>query len=236
MTQNRMAGNLLRNKAFEFKDGKLVPTAHTEKLMSAGREWNPELEVVPYNSVEAQGGVPMWGSGGGHYNANVDPNKVYVDPIQGDSHVVAHEIGHAVAPSEIRRHQGSSYEEMDKKYNPETNSQHPVHAPDKSGARVRADYEMLAKPVMIEEASAQGFAVGLQRRAGPTNNDYNSMYDYPKSFHDRGANTYERMQARGRELTDSENNEIDAINRSHMPAIKREYDKGYERGLYGPNR
>ena len=133
-----MAGNILRNKAFEFQNGKLVPTANTERLTQAGREWNPELEVVPYNSVQAMGGQPMWGSGGGHYNFVDDPNKVYVDPIAGDTHVVAHEIGHAVAPAAQTTHRGGgrfgSVEKFDKNYSPINSCTALTRAPERFGA------------------------------------------------------------------------------------------------------
>tara|TARA_B100001778_G_scaffold333520_1_gene342227 strand:+ start:180 stop:908 length:729 start_codon:yes stop_codon:yes gene_type:complete len=242
MPINRLAGNILKNKIFQFQDGKLVPTDNTKKLTQAGQEWNPDLEVVPYNSVEAMGGEPMWGSGGGHYNFVDDPNKVYVDPFA-DTHVIAHEIGHAVAPAEQTTHRGGgrygSAEKFDQNFSPSSNVQHPSNAPKRSGARLRAAHELIGKPKMIEEASAQGFAIGLQQRLGiqPTNNDWNNPYEYPATFMRHGPGAYmvnENVGTSG--LNKSEQTELDTIEKSYKEAIKREYVKGYERGRYGPTR
>ena len=171
MSKKRMAGQAtLENGAFKFVDGKLIPTTNTILIMDEGRKWNPKLKVRPYNSVEAFGGVPVWGSGGGHYDFATDPNTINIDPIAADTHVVAHEVGHAVAPSELEVHLGGgpsgSLKEFSKRFKPKENIQHPLNAPPRTGARVRAFYEQDAKTALVEEASAQGFAIGLQHKLG----------------------------------------------------------------------
>ena len=238
---SRMAGDrTLKNGAFTFVDGKMIPTTNTTRIMDEGRKWNPELRVQPYNSVEAMGGVPMWGSGGGHYNFAEDPNVIYVDPIAGDTHVVAHEVGHAVAPSALQVHRGGGprgdINKFEKNYNPEVNMQHPNHAPPRSGAKVRAVYEHVGKPTMIEEASAQGFGIGLQHKLGIpfTNDAYEHVYDYPASSLQQAKGAYGAFETKGQPLNASELAEWDVIEKSHGSAIEREYMEAYRRAMRGP--
>lgn len=241
MAKQRMAGEAtIQNGAFEFVDGKMVPTTNTTRIMEEGRKWNPDLEVRPYNSVEAQGGVPMWGSGGGHYNFADNPDVIHIDPIAGDTHVVAHEVGHAVAPANLTEHRGGGPRgdvgKFEKSFNPETNKQHPTHAPDRTGAAVRSVYEHVAKPTMIEEASAQGFAIGLQHKLDIpyTNDAYAHVYDYPAQSLDTAKDAYAFHELKGEELNDSEKAEWEVIERTHRPAIEREYMEAYNRAQNGP--
>ena len=201
----RFAGDkTIKNGAFKFVNGKIVPTENTKRIMEVGREYNPDLKVRPYNSVEAFDGVPIWGTGGGYYDFANDPNTIHVDPIAGDTHVVAHEVGHAVAPSELAVHVGAgpngSVERFGNRFNPERNPQHPYNAPARSGARVRAAWELTGKERMVEEASAQGFAIGVQHRLGIpyTNKDWKHVYDYPLSFYGSASNNYVRQETGGK--------------------------------------
>ena len=241
MSTKRMAGQAtIENGSFEFKEGKLVPTENTNRILAEGRKWNPELNLQPYNSVEAVSGVPKWGSGSGHYNFAEDPNKVYVDPIAGDTHVVAHEVGHAVAPANLTEFSGKgprgSVQKFEKQFNPETNIQHPENAPAGTGARVRAVYELAGKPTLIEEASAQGFAIGLQNKLGIpyTNNGYDHVYDYPAQSAGQAINVYKQIDAKDRDFNQSELEEIERIGKSHRTAVEREYMQGYNRAINGP--
>lgn len=241
MANKRMAGQAtVQNGSFEFVDGKLVPTVNTVRIMDEGRKFNPDLKVIPYNSVEAIGGVPRWGSGGGHYDFVNNPDVIHVDPIAADTHVVAHEVGHAVAPASLTKHRGGgrhgSLKKFDANYNPEINKQHPNHAPTRTGASVRAVYEHVGKPTMIEEASAQGFAIGLQNKLGIpyTNKDWNHVYDYPASSLEQAEGAYKFHVSKGDELNESEKAEFNTIGKSHRTAIEREYMEAYKRAQRGP--
>ena len=240
---SRKAGgpDFLFNPAFEYDGTKMVPTPNTDRLLEAGRAYNPDIKIRPYNSVEATGGVPRWGSGGGYYDFT-NPDTIHIDPISADTHVVAHELGHALAPSELQAHHGGgpkgSIEKFDKQFNPATNPQHPQHAPQRTGASLRAGYELAGKRTMLEEASAQGFAIGLQERLGIpyTNNMYKSIHDYPLSFAGQGIDQYKMASGmyKDDEFNPSEQAELEAISKSALPAIKREYGKAYNRGLVIP--
>ena len=240
MPKNRMAGEAtLENGAFTFIDGKMVPTENTKRIMEVGREFNPNLKVRPYNSVEAFGGVPVWGSGGGHYDFADNPNVIYVDPIAADTHVVAHEVGHAVAPSALQVHIGGgpsgSFEKFKKRFNPKENIHHPSNAPPRTGAAVRAYYEHDGKTALVEEASAQGFAIGLQHRLGIpyTNKDWSHVYEYPAMYAGRAGDKYVVEEIPGYP-NESEIKEWKTIWKATPALIRREYDKGYNRAMYGP--
>ena len=238
MSKQRMAGEVL-NPAFQHKDGQMVPTENTLRIMEEGRKYNPEVEVVPYNSVEAEDGVPKWGRGGGHYNFAEDPNKFYVDPIAGDTHVVAHELGHAVSSSELNESRGGgrfgSVEQFNKNFDPETNPQHPSHAQPRTGAALRAAHELTGKRNIIEEASAQGFALGVQEKLGIpyTNSAYDHPLDYPMSFLNQSAGAYQRGMG-VEKLNESEQAEWNKIQRGSGNAAVREFKNAYQRGLNGP--
>ena len=238
MPKQRMAGEVL-NPAFQQKDGQMVPTENTLRIMEEGRKYNPEVEVVPYNSVEANNGVPAWGSGGGHYDFAKDPNKFYVDPIAGDTHVVAHELGHAVSSSELNEGRGGgrfgSIEKFEKQFDPEQNIQHPSHAQPRTGAALRAAHELTGKRNIIEEASAQGFALGVQEKLGIpyTNSAYDHPLDYPVSFLNQSEGAY-KANTGVTDFNESEQAEWNKIQRGSRAAAAREFKNAYQRGLNGP--
>ena len=234
-----MAGQRLQNPAFVRQNGSWEQSKNTEKIMDELEGYNPDIELRPYNSVEAMGGEPMWGSGGGHYNFAENPNVIYVDPVAGDTHVVAHEGGHAVASSDFNAFTGRGrFGDVEKsdQWIHSSNPHHPYNAPERSGARVRAAHEMFTKPTMIEEASAQGFAMGLQQKLDIpyTNTAYKHPYDYPHSFGNRTQPMYEFNETQGSELNQSEKEEFERLRRSAIPAIDREYKLGFQRAMQGP--
>jgi hypothetical protein len=59
----------------------------------------------------AQGGKPIWGSGGGE--AVLGAGVGYVDPLMGNAHVVAHEGAHALMPSPLALFSRSNQPKID---------------------------------------------------------------------------------------------------------------------------
>ncbi len=237
----RMAGDKLQNAAFVFQDGEYVQSENTKRIMEELRGYNPDIKLQPYNSVQASGdGNPMWGSGGGYYDFAGNPNVIYVDPVGADTHVVAHEGGHAVAASKLQEFGGGGrFGSLDRfeKFRDKSNPHHPANAPKRSGARVRAVHEMFTKPTMIEEASAQGFAMGLQDKLGIpyTNTMYKHPYDYPATFGKDTKPMYQMNEiGMDGELNADEAAEFEVLRKSAIPAIDREYKLGYERAMQGP--
>ena len=239
MAKQRMAGEVL-NPAFHHENGKMVPSENTLRIMEEGRKYNPDVEVVPYNSVEAVGGVPKWGSGSGHYDFAEDPNKFYVDPIASDTHVVAHELGHAVSSSELNESRGGgrfgSKEQFGNNFDPDKNIQHPANAQPRTGAALRAAHELTGKRNIIEEASAQGFALGVQEKLGIpyTNSAYDDPMDYPVSFLNESEGAYRFNSRVQGDFNESEQAEWNRIQKGAPQAASREFNKAYQRGLNGP--
>ena len=181
----------------------------------------------------------MWGSGGGHYNFTEDKNKIYVDPIAGDTHVVAHEVGHAVAPSSLDEFRGSGprgdVNRFNEFYDLAVNKQHPANAVARTGAALRAAHELTGKRGLIEEASAQGFALGLQKKLDIpyTNSAYDDPMDYPKSFLRESEGAYKSNSGITGDFNQSEQKEWDRIKRGAPKAALREFNHAYKRGLLG---
>lgn len=173
------------------------------------------------NSVMAQDGKPVWGSGGGF--AEFGSGESYVDPFQGSTAVVAHEGGHALAPTSMVTTQRAFWD--------------PRSVPRDTGARMRLVHETAAKPLLIEESHAQGVAAGVMDALGlpslrqqSIEDDGKSSWmggpmDYPSTYHDRGLGLYGQREVGP--MSPAERQEGRRILRGSNAAMDRTYREGY---------
>ena len=236
---HRMAMDGIR--AFErASDGSWKQTPETQKVLGIIREaGGKDFNIQPSPSILAINGEGQWGLGGGvHYT---DGSGTYVDPIMGNVSTAAHEAAHASFPTAI-----VSDEAREAAYAKINNMQ---GAP--LGNQARAVYETISKPIMLEEANAQGVAAAAMNKAGydfntngwtevPTSmtglvDNIPAALAYPSTYryggvYDTGAKQYESMNnigVDGREYTSEEIDALSRTRRSFLPAIKRQYDAGY---------
>lgn len=173
-------------------DGRLELTPASRRIIeTASSASGKPFRVEPFNSVQARDGRPMWGSGEGSVLAPGN-GVAYVDPIEGNTFVIAHEAGHALAPSDLA---------MTKHVAAEAGrwaSTDPLSLDRDSGRRLRYVHETLAKPHLIEEANANGFAEGLLEGLGMPGRDVQDSWkeplDYPRSAHDKGLGLYMQVE------------------------------------------
>ena len=236
----RMAMDGLR--AFDrASDGSWKQTPETEKVLNIIRAaGGKDFKIEPAPSVIADiEGMGMWGSGGGvHFH---DGSGTYVDPVLGNVSTVAHEAGHASFPTALlgRDQEEQAYKKINNM------SSAPL------GNQARAVYETISKPMMLEEANAQGVAAAAMHKAGydfntngykdlPMNitglaEDIPAALAYPGQYrfggvHDDGAGQYKSLMEigeEGRGYLPEEFEALDRTMRSHIPAMKRQYNKGY---------
>ncbi len=137
----------------------------------------------------------MKGSGGGFVRFD-DPTTVYVDDSgEGRGHVLAHELGHSMMPTPV----GQLDIERGLKYGasrlPEGQS---IEGMPRTGSTVRYGFETQTAPTVIEEANAQGVAVGTTTALGYGNQDPfygNKPQDYPKAIAESGLRTLNQQLA-----------------------------------------
>ena len=106
------------------------------------------------------------------------------------------------------------------------------------GATMRFGYEAVDKPRLIEEANAQGVAQAAMDKAGiPVNTSgWKDMYAYPEahSFAKQFSNSTPMYKDSFNKpglatLTPAEAKEFNTISRSASPAVRRQFDLGYQR-------
>lgn len=221
-----MGSRQLASPAFQYgaQGFELTPDArrvvsHVEQR--AGRRYTP----LPANSVMADNGQPIWGAGGGF--AEPGSGVSYVDPFEGTTAVVAHEAGHAVVPTKLIL--DSARREW---INPRT-------APRDTGARMRLVHEQYAKPVVLEEAAAQGVAAGTLDALGLPGIRVQQAVDdgksriqrnpleYPGSYMNEGIGLYGRTEVGPPSM--GEKQEAGRIFRGIDAAMDRAYRDGYWR-------
>ena len=139
------------------------------------------------NVIQFKPGDEMYGSGGGFVRYD-SPQDVYVDPGAGGAHVLAHELGHSQLKTDLEQ----SYENNVLKYNSPfapTDVQLDDLDPTK-GSTIRYAYEKQTVPTMLEEANAQGVAVGTNEAIGIGDQENKTRWakptDYPETFGRRG--------------------------------------------------
>ena len=164
--------------AFEQVDGVYVQTPETEKVLGIMQE-NTDIPInvqVAPSVLTGIDGSGMWGTGGGVY----DPltGGTYVDPLKGSVTVAAHEAAHQAFPSELISDEKARAKGMES-----LNMDFPQKLID-DGTAMRVGYEALSKPIMLEEANAQGVAVGALNKAGlPVDTSgFPDMLAYPAEY------------------------------------------------------
>ena len=137
------------------------------------------------NVIQFKPGDKMYGSGGGFVKWD-SPEDVYVDPAAGGAHVLAHELGHSQLKTDLQKDFESNITQYGTPYAP-SESQLDDLDPTK-GSTIRYAYEKETVPTMLEEANAQGVAVGTTEAIGLGNQEtmYDSPTDYPESFGRKG--------------------------------------------------
>ncbi len=225
-------------------DGYWKQTPEAEKVLgiiksSGGSPFKIEPAPSPMAGLN---GEPMWGSGGGVHMP--DTGRTFVDPINGSVSVAAHEAGHAAFHTALDSE--DHYQNSFSKLVNHTKSASP-------GNRLRAVYETLSKPQMLEEANAQGVARAAIDKAGyqwenngwkglpmeitGLSDDIRPELAYPGEYrfggrHDEGAKFYGNVEQIGpgpvlRSYLQDERDTIDATRKSLVPAMERQYQKGY---------
>ena len=139
------------------------------------------------NVIQLKPGHKMYGSGGGFVRWD-SPQDVYVDPAAGGAHVLAHELGHSQLGTDLQKDFTGNIIQYGKPYAP-TDIQLESLDPTK-GSTIRYVYEKEIVPTMLEEANAQGVAVGTTEAIGIGDQENKSFYakptDYPESFGYKG--------------------------------------------------
>ena len=138
---------------------------------------------------------PGYGTGGGFVYFN-SPEDVYVDPKAGGAHVLAHELGHSQFPTELHKNYKKNVLNSGSPFSPEDPIQLKTDKQDRyyldinpklgryTPEALRHAYELGTVPTMLEEANAQGVAVGTTESLGLGNQEmvHNEPTDYPEKF------------------------------------------------------
>ena len=172
MPKQRMATDV-------FKDGGLGPTGkvvYDHIKSKSGKD---------SNIIQFKPGDEMYNSGGGFVRWDT-PQDVHVDPGKGGAHVLAHELGHSQLPTDLHQNFKQNVMKYRSPYAP-TEVQIDTLDPTK-GSTIRYAYEKETVPTMLEEANAQGVAVGTTEAIGLGNQEtaYDNPTDYPESFGRQG--------------------------------------------------
>ena len=231
-----------RMAAFEpTPDGYWKQTPEAEKVLGIIRNsGGKDFKIEPAPSVLSDGsGGGMWGSGGGvHYG---DGSGTYVDPINGSVSVAAHEAGHASFPTEL-----VADEQRDQAFNKLVRYSEGATP----GNALRAAYETISKPMLLEEANAQGVAAAAMNKAGyrmdnngwqglpmektGLNADIRPELAYPAEYRfggrfDNGQGAYDNYSKSAERggYSPVENEVIQSTRASLVPAMERQFEKGY---------
>ena len=218
-------------------DGEWVQSPETKRvldIMQANTSVPINIEVAP-SPMMFSSGKPAWGSGEGVFKPNT--GRAFIDPFAHPT-VAAHEAAHQAFMSDL----GQQYT-YDDEYVERLNKQladpknYSSEMIDK-GATMRLGYEAYDKPFLIEEANAQGVAQAAMDRAGipVITSGWDDMYEYPEAYTFGGPfSEAVRMYKEGANrpgfatLTPAEAAELGAIQRASSPAVRRQFDLGYQR-------
>jgi len=192
------------------------------------------IEAAP--SPMMLGDRPAWGSGGGVFYPK--SGRAFVDPFAHPT-VGAHEAAHQAFPSEFdaqfRNRESDLYTRMSQQFH---NNDNFTPAMVNKGASMRMMYELMDKPFMIEEANAQGVAQAAMDKAGISadTSGWRDMYEYPEAYSfgkqfSKGASAYKDIfqKPTRASLTVPEISELESISRGSNPAVRRQFDLGYQR-------
>ena len=232
---NRMAMDELQSFV-RSNNGKFEQSPETKKVLSImQKNTDVPINIEAAPSPMLLGGQPSWGSGAGAFEP--DTGRAFVDPFAHPT-VAAHEAGHQAFMSKLGK-QHSYDPAYQKRINDQLNNSKnfTTEMVDK-GATMRFGYEAVDKPKLIEEANAQGVAQAAMDKAGiPVNTSgWEDMYAYPEahSFGKPLSNSTpmyrDSLNKPGlATLNSSEAKEFNAISRGASPAVRRQFDLGYQR-------
>jgi hypothetical protein len=211
-------------------DGSFVPTPEWQTVQDIMQQnTDIPINIQPAPSVMAGiDGQGIWGSGGGLYRP--DFSDAYVDPIRGSVTTAAHEAAHQSFPSQLINDQKARKKSMESLMTDFTKSLI------NDGTAMRVGYEALSKPIMLEEANAQGVVTAAMNAAGlkPNTGGWQNMLSYPGEYRfggqfDRAAPLYkEGFNKPGiATLLPGELNTLDTMFKSYPYAMQRQFNKGY---------
>lgn len=217
---------------FTRKNGSWQPTQQwkdVQAIMQRNTDIPINVQAAPsvLTGITGQG---IWGTGGGVYRP--DFGDAYVDPIQGSVTTAAHEAAHQAFPSQlindpIAKAKNLENLQLDYEKNNLIND----------GTALRVGYEAFSKPIMLEEANAQGVATAAMNAVGlqPDPKGWPNMYAYPGQYRfggmfDRAMPIYKQAFNKPglATLVPGEIKAVDVIKESYMPAIQRQFQKGYQ--------
>lgn len=115
-----------------------------------------DFNVQPMPSVAAKEGKPLWGTGTGFHDPSA--NQTYVDPLIGSTLTAAHEAGHAAFPTPFL--ENAEARKLNFKINPQDLKRD-------SGQEITYASQF-TRPLMLEEANAQGIAYGAIDKIDPS--------------------------------------------------------------------
>ena len=244
----RMAGDKLR--AFEqVEGGAWKQTPETKKVLGIIRDSGADdfkIEAAPSPMLNGQG-QPFWGTGGGSHMH--DGSGTFVDPVNGSVSVAAHEAAHAGFMTDMGK-------EVTKEEPFRKRIKTAMMAEPRTGNALRAAYEAINKPTMLEEANAQGVAAGAMHKAGykmhnagwqkadmrqtglaediPAELTYPGQYRFGGQYDETAAAYSEDTFNDGKgnfsiePANADEKAAFEKIQRSHIPAMKRQFKAGYD--------
>ena len=228
-------------RAFDrTSDGNWKQTPETQKVLGIIRDsGGRDFKVEPMPSPMAQNGEGQWGLGGGVYMPS--QGRTFVDPVNGTVSVAAHEAGHASFETDLIKDTNSGKLGAFEKLNNMQGAS--------DGNKMRAVYETMSKPIMLEEANAQGVMQAAMDKAGykadysgwksiPSYktglaDDIPAALAYPGEYrmggrYDRGMGEYiKAMPREDNQLTQEEMQVLGKTRDSLIPAMTRQFQKGY---------
>ena len=139
------------------ENGELTGTA--QDVLDAVGELSGKTSTVHLTPEET------WGTGLGGYVDHSTPEKIYLDPENGNAHVLAHEAIHSQLGTAVGASQMHNLLNYGMDFNPNTDMD-PTLVPRENGNRLRYLHEKIAAPTMLEEAAAQGGARGVMDKLG----------------------------------------------------------------------
>lgn len=212
------------------EDGKLTATPEMVKVIGIMQEHTDvPLNIQPYNSVQAENGIPLWGSSTGHARPG---GEAFVDPFSHPT-VAAHEAAHQGFTTDLVL-SGAADSKRRELFENADNFSKGMH--DK-GATMRALFETGTKARMLEEAHAQGVAQRAIDLAGleVDTSGWQDMKAYPLEhrfggrFNPETSLYKQNVKPSIKDFTEGEFSEFDRMQRSAVPAVNRQFDRGYNR-------
>lgn len=225
-----LAGKYL--PAFRRVDGGFQPTKEWQKvknIMQSNTDVPVNVQAAP-SVVTDISGKGIWGSGGGVYYP--DSGAAYIDPLSGSVTTAAHEAAHQAFGSKLindPRARAKGFESLNMNFSPRLVN---------DGTALRVGYETISKPIMLEEANAQGVASAAMNAAGfkPDTSGWSNMLSYPGEYrfggrYDRAAPLYQKAFNKPGVATfmTGELDTLQTMRNSYPYALQRQFESGYGR-------